>query len=1029
MKGCHSTPFFIILANNKINTQPLNSTFLKYHLKIVQIKRIIYLSVLLTINGESLFSQNSAEPVFRKYTVDEGLPSSTIYHAFQDSKGYIWFATGSGVSRYNGYRFENFDLQSGLVDNEVFEIYEDYKHRIWFIPMSGKLSYFENDKIVSYKYNNKIKDHLPTSRGPVKCSFYVDSLDYIYLSLKQFGLISISPEGVYKRYDENITDLDFKADELPNNKFLISYPLNNLNSFVININGLYNKFSISHKELIKARGGTHYHLFVLSAKDSSIILSIYTSVYRIKNGKIIEKYNFNKYDIIWISIDRDNNLWVAPQKGGIMCFKDCKLTSKPTLIMLEGIQVSSVLQDYENAYWFTTLNDGVFYCSNINLFNYTKANGLFDDRINALKSSKEGVYVGYEYGFVDLLCGNSIKRFKSPDERYPTSAIRSFTIDNKTNRVWVSAIENLYYIKNNKVVATKQDWSGNYIHSRKVIMSKKENCYWIATTKGLIKLENDKITYESSEKNLFNGTVYDIAEDYNNDIWFCTINGLWKYSNNTYQYLNDNHLITQTLNCILINPIDSVIWLGSNGNGIVIKSKNGIKQITTKDGLTSNTINLLYQSNNEIWAATPNGLSRIILNKDSCYTIQNLTNANGLPTNITTSFCEYNNLVYVGTSKGLVTFNKNKIVDDKTPPKVLIENFKANNSPINLNSPSITLGYNQNNLNFNFIGFAYRNEGKINYRYHIIGIDSSWVYSQTPNCFYSGLTDGSYRFEVEAQSHNSVWSSTPATISFTITPPFWKRGWFIFILVTIFSILILLVFKIRITSIKKRNDLLQNINLYKQQSLRQQMNPHFIFNTLNSIQLYILEKDAISSHKYLTKFARLMRMTLDNSQNSTIPIRDEIEALTLYLDLEKLRFEGKFDYIIDYGQNESLLSYQIPTLLIQPFVENAIWHGISLKQNQIGIIKIAITENLNSLICTIEDNGIGRTQADQLKKKSFSEHKSKGSMITLQRIDLLSTLYKEKFKIDYEDLYNNLGIPCGTKVYVTIPKNITMNIQ
>jgi len=1029
LKGCRLTPFFIILANNKINRLPLNSTFLKYHLKINQLKRIIYLSLLFLLNSATLFSQNNAEPVFRKYTVDDGLPSSTIYHVFQDSKGYIWFATANGVSRYDGYKFENFDLQSGLVDNEVFEIYEDYKHRIWFIPLSGKLSYYENNKIVSYKYNNKIKDHLPNSRGPIKCSFYVDSLDYVYLSLKQFGLISISPEGIYKRLDSNDPEIDFKADELPNNKFLISYPSNKLNSFVININSLYQKYSVSHKELFKTRGGTHHHLFVLSAKDSSIILSLYTYVFRIKNGKIIEKYDFNKYDILWISVDRDNNLWIAPQKGGVLCFKDCKITSKPTLSILEEIQVTSVLQDYENAYWFSTLNDGVFYCPNINLFNYTKANGLFDDRINALASNKEGVYVGYEYGFVDLLFGKTSQRYKSTEERFAISSIRSFTVDDRTNRVWVSAIENLYYIKNNKVFASKLDWVGNYIHSRKIILSKKNNSYWIATTKGLIKTENDNITYESYEKNLFNGTVYDIAEDYNNDIWFCTINGLWKYSNNTYQYLNDNPLITQTLNCIHINPIDSSIWLGSNGNGIVIKSKNGIKQITTKDGLTSNTINLLYQSNNEIWAATPNGLSRIILNKDNGYTIQNLTNANGLPTNITTSFCEYNNLVYVGTSKGLVAFDKNKIVDDKTPPKVLIESFKVNNSPIVLNTPSITLNYKQNNLNFNFIGFVYRNEGKVNYRYHIIGIDSNWVYSQTPNCFYSGLTSGKYRFEVEAQSHNGVWSATPATISFTITPPFWKRGWFVVLIASIFSMLILLVFKIRITSIKRRNELLHNINLYKQQSLRQQMNPHFIFNTLNSIQLYILEKDPISSHKYLTKFARLMRMTLDNSLSPTIPLRDEIEALKLYLDLEKLRFEGKFEYVLDFGSNESILNQRIPTLLIQPFVENAIWHGISLKQDQIGIIKIFIIETSKSIICTIEDNGIGRKQADQLKKQNPSEHKSRGSMITQQRIDLLSSLYKERFKIEYEDLYNNLGIPVGTKVYVTIPKNITINIQ
>ncbi len=311
----------------------------------------------------------------------------------------------------------------------------------------------------------------------------------------------------------------------------------------------------------------------------------------------------------------------------------------------------------------------------------------------------------------------------------------------------------------------------------------------------------------------------------------------------------------------------------------------------------------------------------------------------------------------------------------------------------------------------------------------MLGIDTSWVYTQTPNCLYSGLSNGDYTFEVEAQSYSGIWSKTPATVSFTIQPQFWKRTWFLLTVALIFSIILFLIFKLRISAIKRRNDLLQNINLYKQQSLRQQMNPHFIFNTLNSIQLYILERDPISSHKYLTKFARLMRMTLDNSLNPTIPLRDEIEALRLYLDLEKLRLEGKFDYSIDSGIDESILSYKIPTLLIQPFVENAIWHGIMLKPDKSGWVKVTLTDSINTLSCIIEDNGVGRKQADTIRQLRNKEHKSRGSQITQQRIDLLNSMYKEKFNIRYEDLFNNSGESLGTKVFITIPKEINVQIQ
>jgi len=198
------------------------------------------------------------------------------------------------------------------------------------------------------------------------------------------------------------------------------------------------------------------------------------------------------------------------------------------------------------------------------------------------------------------------------------------------------------------------------------------------------------------------------------------------------------------------------------------------------------------------------------------------------------------------------------------------------------------------------------------------------------------------------------------------------------------------------------------------------MNPHFIFNTLNSIQLYILEKDHISSHKYLTKFAKLMRLILDNSQQPTIALKDELDALKLYLELESIRLSGKFDYTINI-ENDELLQYKVPTLLIQPFVENSIWHGIMLKASQEGWVTITIKKALTQIVCTIEDNGIGREKAQEIRSKQDNERKSLGFKITSQRIELLNTLYKNKFFIKYIDVTADNGEPSGTRVEITIP--------
>ena len=202
-----------------------------------------------------------------------------------------------------------------------------------------------------------------------------------------------------------------------------------------------------------------------------------------------------------------------------------------------------------------------------------------------------------------------------------------------------------------------------------------------------------------------------------------------------------------------------------------------------------------------------------------------------------------------------------------------------------------------------------------------------------------------------------------------------------------------------------------------QKALSQQMNPHFIFNTLNSIQYYILQNDNLSSNKYLTKFARLMRLTLDNSQNNTIPVKDEIAALNLYLELESLRFEGKFEYKINV--DSEIEDYQIPTLLIQPFVENAIWHGLMHKEGN-GFIEVNLKLINNQIFCTIEDNGVGRKKAKEIKANKSITHKSLGSKITENRLKLINSLFGSQMKIQYIDLENELGNSDGTRVEIVI---------
>jgi hypothetical protein len=227
--------------------------------------------------------------------------------------------------------------------------------------------------------------------------------------------------------------------------------------------------------------------------------------------------------------------------------------------------------------------------------------------------------------------------------------------------------------------------------------------------------------------------------------------------------------------------------------------------------------------------------------------------------------------------------------------------------------------------------------------------------------------------------------------------------------------------------LKEENQRLHNIidhdiKSFMEQILSKQMNPHFIFNSLNSIQRFILENDRIKSSTYLSKFAMLMRIVLNNSQHNLVLIQDDVEALQLYLELESLRFENKFTYQINID-NPSIKSYKIPPLLIQPFVENSIWHGLMPKKDP-GNISISFFEEDNKVKVVIKDNGIGRKAAELFRKNKIKTYKSMGSSITERRLNLINTLYNSQMDFKYIDLEDDRGMPLGTEVNLNIPKII-----
>jgi tetratricopeptide (TPR) repeat protein len=234
------------------------------------------------------------------------------------------------------------------------------------------------------------------------------------------------------------------------------------------------------------------------------------------------------------------------------------------------------------------------------------------------------------------------------------------------------------------------------------------------------------------------------------------------------------------------------------------------------------------------------------------------------------------------------------------------------------------------------------------------------------------------------------------------------------------AVLILLLSRAKINSKRRISEMNRKIAEVTQANLRQQMNPHFIFNTLNSIQYYMYQHDKLATNNYLTKFSSLMRKVLENSQHTSVPLRDELDALNLYLELEMIRFKDKFEYEIKVDEEIDTLLYKVPTMLIQPYVENSITHGLIPGENK-GFVNINLKLESEYILCTVEDNGIGREAASEKKQMSESNHNSLGTQIISSRLDLVNTLYGTSLKTTYSDLKKDNGEPAGTRVEIQIP--------
>jgi uncharacterized membrane-anchored protein YhcB (DUF1043 family) len=463
------------------------------------------------------------------------------------------------------------------------------------------------------------------------------------------------------------------------------------------------------------------------------------------------------------------------------------------------------------------------------------------------------------------------------------------------------------------------------------------------------------------------------------------------------------------------------MYLLSRESGIFTYSKNRIYELKGKFKLPEVICYDMEQDNKgDLWIGTNHGLMKISLEKEN---IKVYNTSNGLISNTIYDVAINTPYIYLSTEEGIIRFPLDQDLSNPVSPYISLNRTQLNGSNTTYASGMI-LPYDHQTVSFQFYTSTYKDQDKTKLFYQLKGRESKTGQINKDELVLSKLSPGNYKLTVYAINNDGIKSTVPIVLLFKVAKPFWTTLWFIILVA--FTGIACVYFIIRIITQsnkkkeQKKTELNRQINEHRLNAIQAQMNPHFIFNAINSIQHYILSNKTQAAYDYLAKFSKLIRLVLANSQHNAIRLTKEIEILELYIELEQQRFKHKFEYNIYIDKEIDLEEIKIPVMLIQPFVENAIWHGImNLDQSVKGKLSIGFYLSGETLRIVVEDNGIGRKRAGELK--TLKSHESIGVEATEKRIALLKSARNKEAKILFTDLFDRNNIAAGTKVEIWIP--------
>jgi len=964
----------------------------------------------------AFFNRSAAQSYFFKnYSVDDGLPFVQVSAIYQDSKGNLWTGGYGGLSKFDGYTFKNFSPRDGLLNYFVTAITEDEQGNIWIGTING-INKYDGKKFTSYN----------TKLGLIDNNITCILKDY------QGHLWFGTSEGLSRMEDNTFINYTIQKG-LVGNHVRCLYEDRKKNIWIGTDNGIsmFDGKNFNNYSIIDGLAGNTINGI---AQDSAGGVWIATSegLSKLKNNTFINhtmEEGLSDNDITTVICDKRNNIWIGSPKGIARVkrfeFKNYTLSNE-----VNSNIVNCIYQDYEQNIWIGTYNGLYKYRSD--LFEvYSEKEGLTNNFIFSIVRDKLGqLAVGTNGGGL----------YVEGEDRFINFTIKDGLADRKVNASFKDDDGNILLGTDNGISVFD---GKKFVHPGKydsltgepvnIFYKDSKGNLWIGSNGAVYKYGDH--SFKKYTPHAFTGSpqVWGIHEDKQGRLWFATyLGGLFLFDGTGFTDQGKKLGFKTESFFTILEDDDGMLYFSSFEGVYAYDPKT--KRITNfgaEDGISSELVYsmALNNSKTELWAGTNQGLSRIDIaafkktGEKIVTTYGKDEGFSGVECNTNGIYNDSDGSIWFGTVNGLIKYIPGEYIENKTLARINISNIRLFYADTTLPQRSV-LSYDMNNISFNYSGICLTNPRKVRYSHILEGFDKKWSpvgFERTVT--YSNLPPGKYTFKVKCTNNEGVWTETPAEFVFTIKAPFWKTFWF-YILLSLFSVSVLILsIRLRIRSIKnkekRKTELNKKIANIELQALRAQMNPHFIFNTMASIQHYISNNDTDAALKYLSKFAKLMRSIIGNSKQQMIAISEELNALNLYLELEIMRFTDKFEYEIVVDKDIDPNYDRIPSMLIQPYVENAIIHGLLPKQGH-GKISIHLQKQTDCILCTIEDNGIGRERSNEFKKNRVQQHKSVGMSITQERLDILNSSLNQNLNAQILDLFEN-GQPAGTKVQIMIP--------